>query len=76
MPSSGYNINAGKLCERGGMADALGSGPSGCNARGGSSPLARTRKDAVPGKQPGTCFFSADHFTITNRSRGRSGRGY
>ncbi len=24
------------------MADALGSGPSGLNARGGSSPLART----------------------------------
>lgn len=33
------------------MADALGSGPSGLNARGGSSPLARTRIEVVPGKR-------------------------
>ena len=29
------------------MADALGSGPSGLYARGGSSPLARTNKEGA-----------------------------
>ena len=43
------------------MADALGSGPSGLNARGGSSPLARTRIEAVPGKYAG-------HFLYANRA--------
>jgi hypothetical protein len=38
------------ICERGGTADALGSGPSGLNARGGSSPLARTILEGLWGR--------------------------